>query len=228
MMKYLYDLHIHSALSPCAENDMTPVTIVGQAKLSGLDFVAIADHNAIGNVEVALAAGEAYGIAVVPAIELQTSEDIHILCLFERFGDLKAFFGEIKFSQLKNRKDIFGDQIIFDEDDNIVGEEERMLLASADISSEDVPALAERYGGVAVPAHIDREMNGMLAILGAVTEGYRTVEFSSQADGAFINEWSDNRKVIIDSDAHALDDISLKGEIELKEYSVKALLDALR
>ena len=81
-MKYRYDLHIHSALSPCAEEEMTPVTIVGQAALSGLDFVAIADHNAIGHVPLALRAGEEFGVRGVPAVEVQTSEDIHLLCMF--------------------------------------------------------------------------------------------------------------------------------------------------
>ena len=57
---YRYDLHIHSALSPCAEKDMTPVTIVGLAKANGLDFVAVSDHNSIKNVEVAIRAGEFY------------------------------------------------------------------------------------------------------------------------------------------------------------------------
>ena len=75
MALYHYDLHIHSALSPCAEKDMTPVTIVGLGKMNGLDFIAVSDHNSIKNVEVALKAGEFYGIKVVPAMELQTNED---------------------------------------------------------------------------------------------------------------------------------------------------------
>lgn len=90
-MKIKYDLHVHSALSPCADDDMTPATIVGYAKLSGLDAVAVSDHNAIGNVAVALAAGEAYGVCVVPAMELQTAEDIHVLCLFDTLAHLTAF-----------------------------------------------------------------------------------------------------------------------------------------
>lgn len=227
MKTYRYDLHIHSALSPCAENEMTPVTVVGAAKLSGLDFVAIADHNAIGNVQVAQAAGEAYGIKVVPSMELQTNEDIHILCLFDTYEQLKCFYDEVEFADLLNRKDIFGEQLVIDEDDNVVGEEERMLLACANISSDNVPQLARKHGGLAIPAHIDREMNGMLAILGAVTDNYETVEISSRATDEFIAQWREKKTVVIDSDAHTLDDISQRGEIELEEYSVSALLDAL-
>lgn len=227
-MECRYDLHVHSALSPCAEKDMTPVDIVGTAKLLGLNFVAIADHNSIKNVEVALRAGEAYGINVVPAFELQTSEDIHILCLFETFEKLREFYGSIRFSDRKNRPDIFGRQLIINEDDEITGEEERMLLDSADISSEYVPELAAKFGGAAIPAHIDRDMNGMLNILGTVTDNYRTVEFSAAASEALIEEWRTKKRIIIDSDAHTLDAISKKGEIELPEPTVAALMAKLR
>lgn len=227
MESYRYDLHVHSALSPCAENDMTPVTVVGKAMLDGLDFVAIADHNAIDSVQVALAAGKAFGIKVVPAMELQTNEDIHILCLFEAFDELKSFFDEIDFCRLKNKKEIFGEQLIFDEDDNVVGEEERMLLASANISSEAVPELVKKHNGVAIPAHIDRDMNGMLQILGTVTDGFDTVEISTAASEEFAREWKAKKRVVTDSDAHTLDSISKKGVIELEEYSVAALLDSL-
>ena len=90
-MKIKYDFHIHSALSPCADNDMTPVNIVAYAKFNGLDMIAVADHNAIENVETAIAAGKAYGVTVVPAVEVQTAEDIHVLCLFKTFEQLKNF-----------------------------------------------------------------------------------------------------------------------------------------
>ncbi len=227
-MKFTYDLHIHSALSPCAENDMSPVTVVGTAKILGLDFVAVSDHNSIKNVEVALKAGEAYGIKVVPAVEVQTNEDVHVLCLFKRYGDLEAFADEIPFSKRKNREDIFGEQLVLDEDDNVVGREETMLLDSADISADALPEIVERHDGVAIPAHIDREGNGMLAILGFIPKRYRTVELSSKCDRADEDSWSSSRLVIIDSDAHVLDDISTRGTIDLDEYSVSALVDRLK
>ena len=226
-MKYKYDLHIHSALSPCADNQMTPVNIVGYAKLLGLDFVAISDHNAIENVEVAIKAGNKFGIKVVPAIELQTIEEIHILCLFENFKKLKAFYECLEFIEIKNRKDIFGEQLIFDEEDNVVGEIENLLLISSKISSENVVELAEKYDGVAIPAHIDREMNGMLNILGTINTNFNAIELSSNADNKKIEKWEKEFNILIDSDAHCLNEISTKGEIELEEYSIKALLNKL-
>ncbi len=228
MDSYRYDIHIHSAVSPCAENDMTPVTIVGTAVLSGLDFVAIADHNSIAHVPVALKAGKAYGIKVVPAIELQTREDIHIVCLFEKYEDLSAFVERIPFSTRENEEEFFGEQLIYDEDDEIIGKEKRMLLDSADISCDDVPALVKEFGGVAIPAHIDREGNSMLAILGTIVDGFPIVEFSTKASQDMIDEWSKTHGVVIDSDAHTLESISTRGRIELEEYTVKSFIDRLR
>ncbi len=227
-MKFRYDLHIHSALSPCADNEMTPVTIVGQAKLSGLDFVAVADHNSIKNVEVALKAGEAYDISVVPAIELQTNEDIHLLCLFPTYAALKSFYESIRFSTRLNREEIFGEQLIIDEDDNVLGKEDTMLLDSADISSESVPSLAGKFGGVAIPAHIDRYGNSMFAILGDITQNFKVVELSTKAAEEQIDFWKERFKVIVDSDSHTLETISNQSEIDLPNRSVEALLDALR
>lgn len=227
-MRYRYDLHIHSALSPCAEEEMTPVTIVGQAALSGLDFVAVADHNAIGHVPLALRAGEEFGVTVVPAVEVQTREDIHLLCLFATYEELEAFFRRIPVSERKNRSDLFGEQLYFDEDDNVIGHEERMLLDSAAISCDDVRELAFAMGGIAVPAHIDRDANSMLNILGAVPVEYPVVELSSRASEETLAEWSRERLVIVDSDAHILDDISVRGEMDLPERSASALVTALR
>lgn len=227
-MKFKYDFHIHSCLSPCAENDMTPVTIVAFAKLSGLDFVAISDHNAIGSVEVALRAGHEYGITVVPAVEIQTEEDIHILCLFDSLQKLKAFYNEIPFTDLKNVPEIYGDQLIMDEDDNIVAHDDRLLLHGAKITPKKVKQLAERFDGVAIPAHIDREGNSMLAILGAIEDDFNIVEISTKAGEDFINKYKKNYSVLIDSDAHTLENIGLSSEIELPENSVFALMDYLR
>ena len=228
MDTYRYDIHIHSAVSPCADNDMTPVTIVGSAMLSGLDFVAIADHNSIAHVPVALKAGKAYGIKVVPAIELQTREDIHIVCLFEKYDDLVGFVDRIPFSQRPNQEEFFGEQLIFDEDDEVIGKEDRMLLDSADISCDDVPALIREFNGVAIPAHIDREGNSMLSILGTIVDGFPVVEFSTRASQEMIEEWSKTHGIVIDSDAHTLASISTRGQIELEEYTVKCFLDHLR
>lgn len=227
-MKARCDLHIHSALSPCADDDMTPANIVGYAKLGGLDVIAVADHNAIGNVATAMLVGDAYGVCVVPAMELQTAEDIHVLCLFATLDGLQSFFDKIDFPDIPNRPDIFGNQLIVDEDDNVVGVEPRLLHIGANIAVEDVPALAEACGGVAVAAHVDREENGMVAVLGRVTDDYRAVELSAHATDEHRRLYSD-KIVITDSDAHWLDRIGYNtGTLELSCLTPADVVQALR
>ena len=227
-MRIKYDLHIHSALSPCADDNMTPSNIVGFAKLQGLDAVAIADHNAIANVKVAMDVGNAFDVVVVPAMELQTAEDIHILCLFEKFEDLQSFYNCINFADIQNRAEIFGEQLILDEDDNVLGQEQRMLLVASGVSVEEVVSLAKQHNGIAVAAHIDREENGMVAILGTVTEDFSVVEISATATKQ-IQCYTTGRKVITNSDAHTLEDIGVAcGQLEVVERSAKGILQALR
>ena len=227
-MRIKYDLHIHSALSPCADDNMTPSNIVGFAKLQGLDAVAIADHNAIANVKVAMDVGDAFDVVVVPAMELQTAEDIHILCLFEKFENLQSFYNCINFADIQNRAEIFGEQLILDEDDNVLGEESRMLLVASGVSVEEVVSLAKQHNGIAVAAHVDREENGMVAILGTVTEDFSVVEISATATKQ-IQCYTTGRKVITNSDAHTLEDIGVAcGQLEVTERSAKGILQALR
>ena len=81
-MKYYYDLHLHSCLSPCGDMDMTPNNIVNMAKLLGLDVIALTDHNTSLNCKAAMEVGQEVGLVVIPGMELTTSEDIHAVCLF--------------------------------------------------------------------------------------------------------------------------------------------------
>ena len=83
MQKRYYDLHIHSCLSPCGAESMTPNNIVNMAQLAGLDVIAVADHNSALNCPAVMAAGERAGLLVLPGMELTTSEEVHVLCLFE-------------------------------------------------------------------------------------------------------------------------------------------------
>lgn len=227
-MKIRYNFHIHSCLSPCADDDMTPVNIVAFARLNGIDAIAVSDHNAIENVEVALAAGEAFGVVVVPAIEVQTNEDIHVLCLFESFDDLKAFRDSIELNRVKNRPEVFGNQLIVDEDDNVVGTLPDLLLINMFIDSSEIYERAKEFGGIAIPAHIDREGNGMLAILGVVPDEFPVVELSYKAGDAIRDEYSDDHLVITDSDAHTLADIGSGQIMEVRELSVKGILETLK
>ena len=163
------DLHLHSCLSPCGDDSMTPFDLVGMAALNGIELLALTDHNSAKNCPAAAAAAEFYNIGFIPGMELTTSEDIHMVCLFPTLS-AALLWDEYVYSLLpdiKNRPDIFGRQLIFSPDGEILGEEPRLLLTGCRISVLEVPAAVRRFGGLCYPAHVDRESNGLLSILGA-------------------------------------------------------------
>lgn len=224
-MKICYDLHIHSALSPCADDNMTPVNIVAAASASGIEMMAVADHNAVANVAAAMEVGEALGVTVVPAFELQTLEDIHFLCLFEKYRELTDFYNSLKFTNRKNMPSLYGEQLIINSDDEITGREKRLLASAADISEPELLPLIKKYNGIAVPAHIDREANGIIAILGGIPDCYTAVELSADCDDETLEKYKKKYRVICDSDSHTLDTVGEnKHIIELTDNSAKALL----
>ncbi len=169
-MKLYYDLHTHSCLSPCADDDMTPSHIVGMGYLNGLGLMALTDHNSCANCAPFLAACERYRMAGLPGMELTTAEEIHLLCLFSCLQDALVFDDTLSSHrmQLKNKPEIFGKQLICDDDGHILREEENLLIYATDLMLEDALDLVHAHNGIAYPAHIDREANGIEAILGTI------------------------------------------------------------
>ena len=168
MNRYYYDLHVHSCLSPCADNDMTPNNIAGMATLGGLQIVALTDHNTVKNCPAFFTAAKRHGIIPIAGMELTTAEDIHLVCLFEHLEDACRFGEAVEERRilLPNRTDIFGEQFIMDGEDEIVGEEENLLSNATTITVDEAPRLVHAFGGVCFPAHIDREANGLISTLG--------------------------------------------------------------
>lgn len=213
-MKLYYDLHIHSCLSPCADDDMTPNNITGLAEMLGLDLIAVSDHNSMLNCGAVIKAGAKRGLSVLPAMELETAENVHVLMLFSSLGRGMEFYEAFKphLRSIPNRSDIFGEQAIMDENDVTVGYENDLLLTASDIGVYDCAAIAEFYGGVAIPAHVDRESNGLIAILGDIDDdmNFGTVEVSPNADDDFVWRLKERGyRVIQNSDAHRLESINL-------------------
>ncbi|NCB31421.1 MAG: PHP domain-containing protein, partial [Clostridia bacterium] len=171
-MRARVDLHMHSCLSPCADNDMTPWNIVGMAKLKGLDAVAVCDHNCAANLPAAMKAGREYGVCVVPGMDVTSREDIHLLCYFpllEQALEMSAFVGERQLA-IKNKPSIFGEQRLVNEDDEPIGEVEQLLLSACSLTLDEIDYTARRMGGVMVPAHINKGANSLLPILGFMPE----------------------------------------------------------
>lgn len=224
-MKLYYDFHIHSCLSPCGDEDNTPNNIVNMALLKGLNVIALADHNTGKNCPAVMAVGRKNGLVVLPAMELTTSEDIHILCLFERYEDLQKLEEHISSRRMKiaNRPEVFGRQLIMNEKDEVIGEEEHLLIVSSGVSVEDVAALVKGFGGIAIPAHIDKQSNGIIGVLGFFDDslGFEMVECTVDS-GVKLPQ-------ITDSDAHYLWDISeAEHFIEAETCSAHGVFAALK
>ena len=147
---------------------MTPATIAGMCKLSGLDAAALTDHNTCGNCAAFCQAAEAYGLLALPGMELCTREEVHIVCVFPDLERAGAFQEEVyrSLGEARNDPAIFGRQLYLDADDRVLGEEPRLLAGATAIGVYEVPALVERYGGAAWPAHIDRSSFSLLSNLG--------------------------------------------------------------
>lgn len=213
MSRYYYDLHIHSCLSPCADNDNTPNNIAGMAKLSELDIVALTDHNSVKNCPAFFEAAERYGLIPIAGMELTTSEEIHMICLFERLSDALVFGEEIDKRRMpvKNRPEIFGDQLILDGEDNLIGTEDNLLSIATNLSVEGLVEFVRGFGGICYPAHIDRDSNGIVAILGTLPDslGFSTVEFRDGKNAKNFGERFDLSKktIVTNSDAHFLSGI---------------------
>lgn len=207
-MKISYDFHIHSALSPCSDDSMSPCNIAAVASLKGLDAIAVTDHNAIANVLAAAEVCAALNIVFIYGVEVQTAEDIHVLAYFDTYATLEAFYKTLRFPDIKNRPEIFGRQLIINSDDVIIGEEGRFLLSSCDEGIYEICKRIIAMGGKAVPAHIDREANGIVAILGEVPQDLQVsaLEFSPTASEAQKAKYGEYRR-LTDSDSHLPDAI---------------------
>ncbi|MDD3212735.1 MAG: PHP domain-containing protein [Eubacteriales bacterium] len=229
-MRAYCDLHIHSCLSPCANDDMTPWNLVGMAKVKGLDVIALTDHNSALNIPQAMAAGEAYGIQVIPGMEVTSREEVHMLAYFRCAAEALAF-GEAIYAHLPdvaNRGDLFGNQIVIGDEDKPVGTVEKLLLNATDLSVEDVEELARKHGGISVPAHINRGANGMIGALGLMPPlpMYPVVEVAARI--ACPEAVLKGRFVLYSSDAHRLEDIAERDfALEVCEPSAAAVFALL-
>lgn len=234
-MEFAVDFHIHSALSPCGDEDMTPSNIVNMALLKGLDIIAVTDHNSCGNLPAVMQVARDNGLMVIPGMEVQSREEVHIVCLFKRIeGAMK--FAEIVYNSLpdiKNNEEVFGRQLIFNDVDEIIGKEEKLLLSSAALSVNDVFLLVRGLGGICIPAHVDRSGYSIIANLGFIPPNLKvkTIEISKKITPEsaykkypFLKKFN----YIVSSDAHYLQDISEREFfIELDCLSISDLFKKL-
>jgi len=214
MNTYKADLHIHTLLSPCGSLEMSPVNIVNAAVNAGLDIIGIADHNSTKQALLVKKIAAEKGLFVLCGSEVNTAEEVHCLTFFETNEQLAAFqvFLDKHLIKVKNKPELFGEQVVVDEDEMIVEEPEHLLINALDVGLAGIETEARRLNGIVIPAHIDRLYNGLFGQLGLMPNGFTpdAFELSARAD---LNIWENSRKLpgdstfIRSSDAHRPENI---------------------
>lgn len=232
-MKVYYDLHIHTAASPCGDDLMSPNNIVNMAKLKGLDVIAITDHQTCCNCQAVKKVGEANNLLVIPGMEIECVEEFHLVALFPSCEIAKQIENYIKkdMPKLKNNLQLFGRQQHLNEADEVIGEIEELLLVATNKSSNEIVKQVTTAGGIIYPAHIDRNSYSIISQLGVLPKEpiFNVLEISK---GASIKQYENKYKahhIIQSSDAHYLQDISeAHNFLELPEISMRALFHWLK
>jgi len=213
MRQFVADLHVHSVLSPCAQIEMTPRNIVWHAVKHGIDIVAITDHNACDNVTAALVVAKNTNVTILPGMEVETKEEVHIIVLFEKMHQLKRweqFVNEHMSGRLNDEKR-FGAQFVVDESDELIRIKPEMLLTSLNSGISEVCTIVHDLGGICIASHVDRPANSLFAQLGFIPPDVElaAVEVSrltSLGDAKKRFPGIGNLPIVTSSDAHTIDD----------------------
>ena len=172
-MKIKADLHIHSCLSPCGSLEMSPGCIVEELKNNGISLAALTDHNSSLNCPAFATLCKRAGIQALFGMEVQTAEEIHVLALFNDLT-IALEFSDFVYDRLPTIRNIpakTGDQVYVDENEEILGEVEKYLAMSIDLSIDEVATEVHARGGLVIPAHVDRPSFSLMSQFGVITEG---------------------------------------------------------
>jgi len=237
-MEVKYDFHIHTALSPCALDEMTPNNIVNMALISEISVIAVTDHNTCGNIEAVITVAKDTGLVVIPGMEIETREEIHVICLFTTILNVYKMQEYVyrNLPKLKNKSKVLGHQFLLDSSDERVGEEERLLSFATDMTFEEVISTTWELGGIAIPAHIDRPSYSVISNLGMLPQNelLTCLEVSQYCEyNEYVTKFSDYT-ILQSSDSHELGIIGICNktlDIELGEnekLSPKIIIDFLK
>ena len=234
MKTFRADLHVHTVLSPCAEVEMIPPLIVERALELGIDLIAVTDDNASANVSAVQKAAEGTGLTVLPGMEVQTREDVHLLCLFASLADLEVWQHEVDLSLPNelNPADYLGEQFVVDENGDYVRTETRLLLTSTKFSIEEVIERVNQLGGLVIPAHVNRTAYGLFPTLGflAAWWNFPALEISRHITPEALNNQfpsSKDHPLIQSGDVHRLDEFVGTTYFEIETRSLDEIRLAL-
>jgi PHP family Zn ribbon phosphoesterase len=229
------DLHIHTVLSGCAEIEMIPSLILWQAERKGLNLIGVTDHNACHNVNAVMEAARDTNIYVLPGMEVQSSEEVHILCLFDTVEPCQVWQEKVfqKMPYLANKEDLFGPQYVVNAAGEWLWTEERLLTTSTNMTLEAIADQVAALGGIAIPAHVDRPSFSLLSNLGLIPENLsaEALEVTSHFDQQRgfeqwpqLKEWS----LVVNGDAHRLKEIQNRTLFKMARPGVEEMILAFK
>jgi len=216
-MKYAYDLHIHSVLSPCADVLMTPHNIFNMAKIKGLDIISITDHNSCKQLEICEEISKSYDMLFVPGIEVTVKENFDVLCYFKTVEDAINFDQELEKYKVKETYDIeiFGDQEITNIYDEVVDTYPYLLTHPVELNINELINILKGYEHLMVFAHIDRNFRSGINYLDQITVDAVEYKFQKPEDNKHI--------YLFNSDAHQIIDLlekKDKNSIEIEKLDI--------
>lgn len=213
---------------------MIPPLIVERALELGIDLIAVTDHNASANVSAVQKAAEGTGLTVLPGMEVQTREDVHLLCLFASLADLEVWQHEVDLSlpDELNPADYLGEQFVVDENGDYVRTETRLMLTSTKFSIEEVIERVNQLGGLVIPAHVNRTAYGLFPTLGflAAWWNFPALEISRHITPEALNNQfpsSKDHPLIQSGDVHRLDEFVGTTYFEIETRSLDEIRLAL-
>jgi PHP family Zn ribbon phosphoesterase len=213
MKLFRADLHVHTVLSPCGSLEMAPNRIVQEAIAKNLNIIAIADHNSTRQCRAVMEAGHEKGLLVIGGAEINTREEVHCLTFFENIELLDAFqiYLDRWLPNIPNDTEKFGHQVWVNRNEEILGEEKRLLWSGLNQSIEEVAREVHRLGGIFIPAHVNRQAFGLFNQLGFVPEGLKVdaLEVTPGVSVQFLQKTGIKTQypLITGSDAHDLEQI---------------------
>jgi len=235
MWRYLLaDLHLHTVLSPCAEVEMIPPLIVRRAQELGLEVIAVTDHNAALNVAAMIGAAAGTGLTVLPGMEVQSREEVHLITLFDTVDQVLAWQERVwaALPDRENDEAFFGAQFVVDATGEYCYTEKRMLSISAAFSVEEVVSGVRALGGIVLPAHVDRPANSLIANLGFVPPGLGIagLELSRRANPAEVGQRLPQMAgygQVVSGDAHRLEEMTARTMLKVAAPTVAEVALAL-
>ena len=234
MKFFTADLHLHTVLSACAEMEMLPEFILERAQELGLNLIAVTDHNSAENAAAMMTAAKGTGITVLPGMEVQTREEVHLLCLFDTLEHV-TYWQELVYAhlpRLRNREDVFGTQVMLDARGEAIGTNDRLLATSTFFTVEEVIQRVQGVNGLCIPAHVDRPAYSIIANLGFIPPELRIrgVEIShlvSPQDAHTRFPQLKRYSLVASGDAHRLKEMARRTTLKMAEPTVAELALAL-